>query len=103
MITYLKLSPNKLNTQKGDTNWYLLFYIILKKVCVKLNFSKVADIYNKRKMNMKNKQQQFINAWESFLNDVPDTKPDKQDAKNDLTFTEACLIVIIMALLVFMA
>lgn len=68
-----------------------------------MNFSKVADIYNKRKMNMKNKQQQFINAWESFLNDVPDTNPDKQDAKNDLTFTEACLMVIIMALIVFMA
>lgn len=54
-------------------------------------------------MNMKNKQQQFINVWESFLNDVPDTNPDKQDAKNDLTFTEACLMVIIMALIVFMA
>lgn len=52
---------------------------------------------------MKNKEQQFINAYEEFLNDVPDTNTKKQDNKNDLTFTEACLIVIIMALIVFMA
>lgn len=48
------------------------FLYSIKKVCIKLNFSKVVDIYNKRKMNMKDKQQQFINAWESFLNDVPE-------------------------------
>lgn len=52
---------------------------------------------------MKNKEQQFINAWESFLNDVPDNNTKKQDDKNDLTFTEACLIVIIMAIIVFIA
>lgn len=52
---------------------------------------------------MKDKEQQFINAWESFLNDVPDTNTKKQDDKNDLTFTEACLIVIIMAIIVFIA
>lgn len=52
---------------------------------------------------MKDKQQQFINAWESFLNNVPESNPDKQDAKNDLTFTEACLIIIIMVLLTMMA
>jgi hypothetical protein len=50
---------------------------------------------------MKDKEQQFINAWESFLNDIPDRKTKKQDNKNDLTFTEACLIVIIMAVIVF--
>lgn len=50
---------------------------------------------------MKNKEQQFINAYEEFLNDVPDTNKRKQDNKNDLTFTEACLIVIIMAVIVF--
>lgn len=50
---------------------------------------------------MKNKQQQFINTWESFLKDVPDIKAKKQDDKNDLTFTEACLMIIIMALIVF--
>ena len=47
---------------------------------------------------MNNKEQQFINAWESFL---PDTKTKKQDSKNDLTFTEACLMIIIMAIIVF--
>ncbi len=52
---------------------------------------------------MKNRQQQFINAWESFLKDVPETKTKKQNNKNDLTFTEACLMIIIMALIVFMA
>lgn len=52
---------------------------------------------------MKNKEQQFINAYEEFLNDVPDTNTKKQDNKNDLTFTEACLIVIIMAVIVFIA
>ena len=52
---------------------------------------------------MKQKEQQFINAWESFLNDVPDTKPQKQNNKNDLTFTEACLMIIIIALIVFIA
>lgn len=52
---------------------------------------------------MKNKEQQFINAFEDFLNDVPDTKPQKQNNKNDLTFTEACLMIIIMALIVFIA
>lgn len=52
---------------------------------------------------MKQKEQQFINAWESFLNDVPDTKSQKQNNKNDLTFTEACLMIIIMALIVFIA
>lgn len=52
---------------------------------------------------MKQKEQQFINAWESFLNDCPDTNTKKQNNKNDLTFTEACLIIIIMALIVFMA
>lgn len=52
---------------------------------------------------MNNKEQQFINAWESFLNDVPDTKTKKQDNKNDLTFTEACLMIIIMILIVFIA
>ena len=36
---------------------------------------------------MKNKEQQFINAWESFLNDCPDTDTKKQNNKNDLTFT----------------
>lgn len=50
---------------------------------------------------MKNRQQQFINAWESFLKDVPETKTKKQDNKNDLTFTEACLMIIIMAIIVF--
>lgn len=50
---------------------------------------------------MKQKEQQFINAWESFLNDVPDTKSQKQNNKNDLTFTEACLMIIIMTLIVF--
>ena len=50
---------------------------------------------------MKNKQQQFINAWESFLKDVPETKTKKQDNENDLTFTEACLMIIIMAIIVF--
>lgn len=50
---------------------------------------------------MKNKQQQFINAWESFLKDVPETKTKKRDNKNDLTFTEACLMIIIMAIIVF--
>lgn len=52
---------------------------------------------------MKNKEQQFINSLEDFLNDVPDTNTKKQDDKNDLTFTEACLIVIIMAIIVFIA
>ena len=52
---------------------------------------------------MNNKEQQFINAWESFLNDVPDTKTKKQDYKNDLTFTEACLMIIIMVLIAFIA
>ena len=52
---------------------------------------------------MKHEEQQFINAWESFLNDVPETKTKKQDNKNDLTFTEACLMIIIMILIVFMA
>ena len=52
---------------------------------------------------MKNRQQQFINAWESFLKDVPETTTKKQNNKNDLTFTEACLMIIIMALIVFMA
>lgn len=41
---------------------------------------------------MKNKQQQFINAWEDFLNDIPDTNTHKQDDKNDLSFTEICLM-----------
>lgn len=50
---------------------------------------------------MKNKEQQFINAYEEFLNDVPDTNTKKQDNKNDLTFTEACLMIIIMAVIVF--
>lgn len=50
---------------------------------------------------MKNKEQQFINVYEEFLNDVPDTNTKKQDNKNDLTFTEACLMIIIMALIVF--
>lgn len=50
---------------------------------------------------MKDKEQQFINIWESFLNDVPDTNTKKQDYKNDLTFTEACLMIIIMILIVF--
>lgn len=52
---------------------------------------------------MKQKQQQFINAYEDFLNDVPDTNTKKQNNKNDLTFTEACLMIIIMALIVFIA
>lgn len=52
---------------------------------------------------MNNKEQRFINAWELFLNDVPDTNTKKQDNKNDLTFTEACLMIIIMAILIFMA
>lgn len=52
---------------------------------------------------MNNKKQQFINAWESFLNDIPETNAKKQDYKNDLTFTEACLIIIIMVLIVFIA
>lgn len=52
---------------------------------------------------MENRKQLFINAWESFLNDVPDAKPQKQNNKNDLTFTEACLMIIIMALIVFIA
>lgn len=50
---------------------------------------------------MKQKQQQFINAYEDFLNDVPDTNTKKQNNKNDLTFTEACLMIIIMILIVF--
>lgn len=50
---------------------------------------------------MNNKEQQFINAYEDFLNDCPKTK--KQDDKNDLTFTEACLMIIIMILIVFIA
>lgn len=50
---------------------------------------------------MKDKEQQFINAWESFLNDCPNTNKQKQDYKNDLTFTEACLMIIIMILIVF--
>lgn len=52
---------------------------------------------------MNNKEQQFINSWESFLKDVPDSKTKKQDNKNDLTFTEACLMIIIMILIVFIA
>ncbi|EYA39801.1 hypothetical protein [Bacteroides fragilis] len=52
---------------------------------------------------MKHKEQQFINAYEDFLNDVPDTNTKKQNNKNDLTFTEACLMIIIMALIVFIA
>lgn len=52
---------------------------------------------------MKDKEQQFINAWESFLNDIPETNAKKQDYKNDLTFTEACLMIIIMILIVFIA
>lgn len=52
---------------------------------------------------MKQKQQQFINAYEDFLSDVPDTNTKKQNNKNDLTFTEACLMIIIMALIVFIA
>lgn len=52
---------------------------------------------------MNNKEQQFINAWESFLKDVPETKTKKQDNKNDLTFAEACLMIIIMILIVFIA
>ena len=39
---------------------------------------------------MKNKEQQFINAYEEFLNDVPDTKTKKQDNKND-TYSLYCL------------
>lgn len=50
-----------------------------------------------------NKEQQFLNAYEDFLNDCPDTNKQKQDYKNDLTFTEACLMIIIMALIVFIA
>lgn len=81
---------------------YLFFYVfLLKKVYLKSNFWNLTDIYNKRKKDMKDKEQQFINAWESFLNDIPDRKTKKQDNKNDLTFTEACLIVIIMAVIVF--
>ena len=52
---------------------------------------------------MNNKEQQFINAYEDFLNDVPETKTKKQDYKNDLTFTVACLMIIIMILIVFIA
>lgn len=52
---------------------------------------------------MKQKEQQFINAYEDFLNDVPDTNTKKQHNNNDLTFTEACLMIIIMALIVFIA
>lgn len=52
---------------------------------------------------MKQKQQQFINAFEDFLTDCPDTDTKKQNNKNDLTFTEACLMIIIMTLIVFMA
>lgn len=52
---------------------------------------------------MNNKEQQFINAYEDFLNDCPKTKTKKQDNKNDLTFTEACLMIIIMILIVFIA
>lgn len=52
---------------------------------------------------MNNKEQQFINVWESFLDDCPETNTKKQDNKNDLTFTEACLMIIIMAIIVFMA
>ena len=48
-----------------------------------------------------NKEQQFINAYEDFLNDVPETKTKKQDNKNDLTFTEVCLMIIIIAIIVF--
>ena len=47
---------------------------------------------------MNNKEQQFINAWESFFNDVPETKEKKQVIKNELTFTEVCLIIIILTL-----
>ena len=50
---------------------------------------------------MKNKQQQFIDAWESFLNDCPDTNTKKQDNKNDLSFTEACLMIIVIAIICF--
>lgn len=50
---------------------------------------------------MKNKEQQFIDAFEDFLNDVPDTNTKKQDNKNDLSFTEACLMIIIIAIIVF--
>lgn len=50
-----------------------------------------------------NKEQQFINAYEDFLNDISETKTKKQDNKNDLTFTEACLMIIIMAIIVFIA
>ena len=57
----------------------------------------------KEKKDMNNKEQQFINAYEDFLNDVPETKTKKQDYKNDLTFTEACLMIIIMILIVFIA
>lgn len=63
-----------------------------------MNFSNLTDIYNKRKKDMNNKERQFINAWESFLNDVPDTKAKKQVIKNELTFTEVCLIIIILIL-----
>ena len=52
---------------------------------------------------MQHKEQQFINAYVDFLNDVPDTNTKKQNNKNDLTFTEACLMIIIMALIVFIA
>ena len=51
---------------------------------------------------MKHKEQQFINAWELFLNDCLDTNTKKQNNKNDLTFTEACLMVIVIAIICFM-
>ena len=79
----------------------IFLFLIEKKVCLKSNFWKVGDIYNKREKDMKQKEQQFINAWESFLNDVPDTKSQKQNNKNDLTFTEDCFMIIIMTLIVF--
>lgn len=52
---------------------------------------------------MKQKQQQFINAYEDFLNDCSDTNTKRQNNKNDLSFTEACLMVIVIAIIIFMA
>lgn len=52
---------------------------------------------------MKNKEQQFINAYEDFLNDCPDAAPSTPapDSNNDLSFTEACMIIMVIAIIIF--
>lgn len=47
---------------------------------------------------MKNKEQQFVNAYEDFLNDCPDAVPN---SNNDLSFTEAIMIIMVIAIIIF--